>query len=68
MVIIGGPGTLVGAVIGAGVITFLENLVSVYTSRWLMILAAVYVVTALFAPEGVMGLFHRLIPKKETAG
>jgi branched-chain amino acid transport system permease protein len=57
MVIIGGPGTLLGAGLGAIIIVFLKNMVSVYTSRWLMIMAAVYVITALYAPDGIMGLF-----------
>jgi len=59
MVSLGGPGTLVGAGLGALIIVFLKNMVSVYTKRWLMVLAAVYVVTALYAPEGIMGLFKR---------
>jgi branched-chain amino acid transport system permease protein len=59
MVTIGGSGTLVGAGLGAFIIVFLKNMVSVYTSRWLMILAAVYVITALYAPDGIMGLFKR---------
>ena len=59
MVTIGGSGTLVGAGIGALIIVFLKNMVSVYTSRWLMILSVVYVITALYAPDGIMGLFKR---------
>jgi branched-chain amino acid transport system permease protein len=37
MVAMGGPGTLVGPALGAGVIVFLKNFVSVYTKRWLLI-------------------------------
>jgi branched-chain amino acid transport system permease protein len=58
MVIVGGPATLVGPLIGAFVITFLEKMVSVFTDRWMMVLAAVYVVTALWAPRGVLGLLR----------
>lgn len=56
MVIIGGPGTLVGPLVGAFIITFLEKMVSVFTKRWVMVLAAAYVVTALWAPRGLLGL------------
>ena len=56
MVIVGGPGTLVGPVIGAFIVTFLEKAVSVFTERWVMVLAAVYVVTALWAPRGLLGV------------
>ncbi len=60
MVSLGGPGTLVGAGLGAVIIVFLKNMVSVYTTRWLMVLAAVYIVSALYAPDGLMGLLKRL--------
>ena len=66
MVIIGGPGTMVGAVIGTLIIVLLENLVSIYTERWVMVLSAVYVITALFAPDGIMGLFRRLTRFKQA--
>ena len=60
MVILGGAGTLVGPAIGAVVIVFLENVVSTYTHRWLMILGGVYVVVTLFAPRGLVGLAREL--------
>lgn len=56
MVIVGGPGTLLGPLVGAFIITFLQNMVSVFTERWVMVLAAVYVITALWAPRGLFGL------------
>jgi branched-chain amino acid transport system permease protein len=55
MVALGGPGTLVGSLLGAGVIVFLKNFVSIYTKRWLLILGGVYIGVILFAPRGVMG-------------
>ena len=58
MVALGGPGTLAGPVLGAGVIVFLKNFVSVYTKRWLLILGAVYIGVILFAPRGVLGAFR----------
>ncbi len=59
MVALGGPGTLGGAALGAAVIIFLKNFVSVYTKRWLLILGAVYIGVILFAPRGVFGAFSR---------
>lgn len=67
MVTIGGPGTLIGATLGAFIIIFLKNMVSVYTQRWMMVLAVVYVVSALYAPEGVTGLFKRLRTRRESS-
>jgi branched-chain amino acid transport system permease protein len=55
MTALGGPGTLIGPAIGAGIIVFLKNFVSVYTKRWLLILGAVYIGVILFAPQGVVG-------------
>jgi branched-chain amino acid transport system permease protein len=55
MVALGGPGTLIGSALGAGVIVFLKNFVSVYTKRWLLILGGVYIGVILFAPTGIVG-------------
>jgi branched-chain amino acid transport system permease protein len=55
MVALGGSGTLVGPAIGAALIVFLKNFVSVYTKRWLLILGAVYIGVILFAPRGIVG-------------
>jgi branched-chain amino acid transport system permease protein len=56
MVILGGAGTLIGPAVGAALIVLLENTISTFTERWLMILGFVYVLVALFAPGGVIGL------------
>jgi branched-chain amino acid transport system permease protein len=58
MVALGGSGTLVGPAIGAALIVFLKNFVSVYTKRWLLILGAVYIGVILFAPRGIVGAFR----------
>jgi branched-chain amino acid transport system permease protein len=67
MVSIGGQGTLIGPNIGAFIITFLKNMVSVYTKRYLMILAFVYILTAKYAPEGVIGLLKRFQTRGKLA-
>jgi branched-chain amino acid transport system permease protein len=59
MVALGGPGTLVGPALGAGMIVFLKNFVSVYTKRWLLILGGVYICVILFAPRGILGALSR---------
>ena len=55
MVILGGAGTLVGSILGSGVVVALENVVSGYTQRWMMIIGAIYVLVVLFFPKGVLG-------------
>jgi len=66
MVILGGAGTLIGPTIGAALLVLLENIISAYTERWLMILGTVYVLVALFAPNGLTGLYQSL--RKWRAG
>jgi branched-chain amino acid transport system permease protein len=55
MVIIGGVGTLFGGVVGAAVIIVLENVISSFTERWSMVLGLLFVLTMIFAPEGIVG-------------
>jgi len=59
MVTLGGPATLVGPVLGAGLIVLLKNVMSAYTARWLLILGIVYIVAILAAPKGVWNLGDR---------
>lgn len=59
MVILGGAGTLIGPAIGAVLIVLLENVISSYTERWLLILGVIYVAVTLFAPRGLAGLLHK---------
>jgi branched-chain amino acid transport system permease protein len=55
MVIIGGTGTLGGAVLGAAAFILLQSLVSTYTERWMLILGVTFIVFVLFAPGGLVG-------------
>jgi len=67
MVVLGGAGTLLGPAIGAGIIVLLENLISVFTERWLLVLGLVYMLVTLFAPRGVHGLFRRVRARRDHA-
>ena len=42
--------------LGAGAIVILKNVMSAYTARWLLILGIVYIVTILWAPQGLWNL------------
>ena len=55
MVIIGGTGTLGGALLGAAAFILLQSIVSTYTERWMLILGVTFVLFVLFAPGGIMG-------------
>ena len=63
MVIAGGPGTLVGPLLGAGLVVLLKNVVSAYVDRWIMLLGIVYVLIVLFLPGGVVAGVERLIAR-----
>jgi branched-chain amino acid transport system permease protein len=55
MVIIGGTGTLGGAMLGSAAFILLESLVSSYTERWMLILGVTFIGFVLFAPGGLAG-------------
>jgi branched-chain amino acid transport system permease protein len=56
MVILGGPGTLVGAVIGAAAVLFLREYLSTQVTWWQYVLGLVYILTIYYLPDGLMGL------------
>jgi branched-chain amino acid transport system permease protein len=66
MVALGGPATLVGAAVGAGVIVFLRNYVSIYYSGWPYILGGMYIITILYLPGGLIGIARRVWPQERV--
>ena len=67
MVALGGQGTLVGPALGAWLIVLLKNLMSIATQRWVIVLGAVYVLTIVYAPQGVMGIVRQLTEGGENS-
>jgi branched-chain amino acid transport system permease protein len=66
MVIVGGVGTLFGSLVGAVVIITLENLVSFYTERWPTVLGLMFIVTMIFAPEGLLGWGRAVLARRRS--
>lgn len=61
MVIIGGSGTLIGPVIGAMIIIFVEYFASLFTpERWPLILGGIFVIAIMFARGGIAIYLSRL--------
>ncbi len=58
MVIIGGPGTLFGPILGAFIVVLLKEVLSIYFGRWLMVLGIAYILTAFYARKGILGLWR----------
>ena len=61
MTIVGGVGTLFGPAIGAVVVVFTRNIISLYVSRWPTIMGLIFVVTILLARDGLVGGGRRLL-------
>ncbi|HWP58382.1 MAG TPA: branched-chain amino acid ABC transporter permease [Candidatus Acidoferrales bacterium] len=55
MVTLGGAGTLYGPILGAFAIVMLENMLSAWTERWLLLLGLLYVASVTWAPNGIVG-------------
>jgi branched-chain amino acid transport system permease protein len=60
MVVLGGPGTLVGAAIGSGIVFGLREYLSTLVPWWQYALGGVYVLTILYLPTGLMGIPERV--------
>ena len=59
MTIVGGTGTIIGPFLGSGIILVLRNWVSGYFHYYTAVLGIVFIVTVLWAPQGIMGLLAR---------
>jgi branched-chain amino acid transport system permease protein len=77
MVILGGPGTLLGPVLGAFVLVFLRNIISAQHidvgpvnigERWTLILGLVYILVVMFAPRGIVGEVLQRVRGRRAAG
>ena len=63
MSLLGGMGTFFGPFVGAAVFLLLENLVSLWTVHWQLVVGAVFVACVLFFPAGIWGtLLNRMKP------
>jgi branched-chain amino acid transport system permease protein len=72
MTIIGGVGTLIGPIIGAGLIEFahhwLTELAGTYPifERWIIFFGILYILVVMFFPAGIVGSLRKLGQKKKT--
>lgn len=61
MSILGGVSTVSGAYVGATIVVIIQNWVSSYVARWQTLLGLVFVLVVLFAPDGLVGAWNRLV-------
>jgi len=60
MAIVGGTGTVLGPIIGAGLVLGLRNWVSTFFELHLAVMGLAFIAVVIWAPGGVVGLFRRI--------
>lgn len=68
MAIVGGAGTLFGGLVGAVLVIAVQDVVSMYTDRWSMLLGLMFIATMIFAPDGILGRLTALFERRPPAG
>jgi branched-chain amino acid transport system permease protein len=66
MVIVGGAGTLIGSILGAIIVTKVEDWVSAITDRWSLVMGLLFIVTMLVAPDGIVGWVNAFRRKRNS--
>ncbi|MCZ4353998.1 branched-chain amino acid ABC transporter permease [Roseovarius aestuarii] len=66
MVVLGGVGTLIGALYGAVLLTFLKSIVGSYTEHHLIAIGVVFIGAILFMPKGVVGVVKPWLERRLT--
>ena len=71
MVISGGPGTILGPIVGAGLVVVVKTVVSGFIERWNFLLGAIFVAIVILMPEGIVPgsvRLWRLMTRSRTNG
>ena len=64
-VAMGGRGTLIGPLLGAGLVNAAKSYFTVaYPEIWLLLLGGLFIVVTLYLPQGLIGLFKQLMSAK----
>jgi len=69
--LVGGTGTLYGAIVGSAVVNVIQNVLLSLRSvhpifeRWLIFFGAMYVLVVLFMPQGILGMWMKYKEDKE---
>jgi urea transport system permease protein len=63
-VAVGGRGTLLGPVVGAVGVNWLQSLLTThYPDLWILVLGGMFVAVVLFLPDGVVGTIQKLLAR-----
>ena len=64
-VAVGGRGTLIGAILGAGIVNGLKSwLTGAAPDLWLFVLGGLFIAVTLLIPDGVIGLVRKLMARR----
>jgi urea transport system permease protein len=65
---VGGRGTLIGPLLGAGIVNGAKSyFTEAFPEYWLYLLGLLFVLSTLYLPHGVLGLFNKIKDKKNSA-
>jgi urea transport system permease protein len=68
-VAVGGRGTLIGPVVGAFGVNWLQSLLTThYPDLWILVLGGMFVTVVLFFPDGVVGTAQKLMARFARVG
>lgn len=67
-VILGGVGTLIGAVLGSGILTIFKSVIGTLTVHYHIVIGLIFVIVVIFAPKGIIGFFADRFQKRASHG
>jgi branched-chain amino acid transport system permease protein len=59
MVVLGGPGTLFGGILGAAIVLFLREYLSTLVPWWQYVLGGMYVLAIFYLPDGLLSILRQ---------
>ena len=60
MIIVGGIGSISGAILGASVVYIIQHELSNFISWWMLIVGFLFILVVLFMQDGLWGLIEKL--------
>ncbi|WP_248309521.1 branched-chain amino acid ABC transporter permease [Bosea sp. Tri-44] len=67
-VIIGGVGTLIGAIYGSVLLVVLKSIIGSWTEHHLIVIGLIFMVCVMFLPKGLVGFIRPRIAERLLAG
>jgi branched-chain amino acid transport system permease protein len=65
-VLLGGVGTLVGAIYGSVLLVVIKSVVGSWTEHHLIVIGALFMGSVLFLPRGILGIVHPWLQRPQT--